>query len=190
MIDFGSIKKTYNGQVVLNIDSFSIEEGKIIAITGPNGSGKSTLAKILAGIILSDSNKPIDCKMKVAYLPQKPYVFDLTLEKNILINGTDKNKCEELIEKFGIAYLKNKRAKGFSGGEQQKLALSRLMMKDYDLVILDEPTSAMDEKSQEVAEKIIMEYAKDKTLVIITHDKSQISKIADRTIFMNNGIIE
>lgn len=189
MIEFGNIKKTYNGQVVLNIDNFSIEEGKIIAITGPNGSGKSTLARILAGIISSD-DKTINCKMKVAYLPQKPYVFDLTLEKNILINGGDREKCENLINSFGITYLKSKRAKGFSGGEQQKLALARLMMKDYDLVILDEPTSAMDEKSQNVAEKIILEYAKNKTLVIITHDKSQISKIADKTIFMNNGKID
>ena len=106
-----------------------------------------------------------------------------------MINGNDKKKCEELIKKFGIEYLKNKRAKGFSGGEQQKLALARFMMKKYDLVIFDEPTSAMDEKSQANAERIIMEYAKGKTLVIITHDKSQISKIADKTIFMNNGKI-
>lgn len=189
MIEFGSIKKTYNNQVVLDLTNFSIDNGKITAITGPNGSGKSTLARILAGIISSD-DKTINCKMKVAYLPQKPYVFDLTLEKNILINGGDREKCEKLINSFGITYLKSKRAKGFSGGEQQKLALARLMMKDYDLVILDEPTSAMDEKSQNVAEKIILEYAKNKTLVIITHDKSQISKIADKTIFMNNGKID
>ena len=189
MIEFGNIKKTYNNQVVLDLTNFSIENGKITAITGPNGSGKSTLARILAGIISSD-DKTINCKMKVAYLPQKPYVFDLTLEKNILINGGDREKCEKLINSFGITYLKSKRAKGFSGGEQQKLALARLMMKDYDLVILDEPTSAMDEKSQNVAEKIILEYAKNKTLVIITHDKSQISKIADKTIFMNNGKID
>lgn len=189
MIEFGNIKKTYNNQVVLDLSNFSIENGRITAITGPNGSGKSTLARILAGIISSD-DKTINCKMKVAYLPQKPYVFDLTLEKNILINGGDREKCEKLINSFGITYLKSKRAKGFSGGEQQKLALARLMMKDYDLVILDEPTSAMDEKSQNVAEKIILEYAKNKTLVIITHDKSQISKIADKTIFMNNGKID
>ena len=189
MIEFGNIKKTYNNQVVLDLTNFSIENGKITAITGPNGSGKSTLARILAGIISSD-DKTINCKMKVAYLPQKPYVFDLTLEKNILINGGDREKCEKLINSFGITYLKSKRAKGFSGGEQQKLALARLMTKDYDLVILDEPTSAMDEKSQNVAEKIILEYAKNKTLVIITHDKSQISKIADKTIFMNNGKID
>lgn len=189
MIKFGKIKKSYNGQVVLDIDNFEIEEGKIYAITGPNGSGKSTLAKILVGIILDDSNKKINLSERIAYVPQKPYVFDLTLEKNIMLNGKDKNKCEKLIEDFGISYLKNKRAKGFSGGEQQKLALARFMMQDYELVILDEPTSAMDELSQKNAEDIILRYAKGKTMIIITHDKSQINKIADKTISMNNGKI-
>lgn len=189
MIQFGKIKKSYNGQIVLDIDDFSIEKGKIYAITGTNGSGKSTLAKIIAGILKDDSNRNIETGLKVGYVPQKPYVFDLTLEKNILINGNDKNKCEKLINDFGIGYLKGKRAKGFSGGEQQKLALARFMMKDYDLAILDEPTSAMDERSQERAEEIILNYAKGKTMIVITHDKSQINKIADKIINMNGGKI-
>ena len=189
MIEFGKIKKTYNGQVVLDIDNFSIEKNKIYAITGANGSGKSTLAKIIAGLIPDDTNKKISVSMSVGYIPQKPYVFDMTLEKNILLNGSDKNKCNGLIQKFEIEYLKGKKAKGFSGGEQQKLALARFMMQNYDLVILDEPTSAMDEKSQNRAESIIIDYAKNKTMIIITHDKSQINKIADETIYMSNGKI-
>lgn len=189
MIQFGKIKKSYNGQIVLDIENFSIEEGKIHAITGPNGSGKSTLAKIIAGIMNSDNGKCNLANKSIGYIPQKPYVFDLTLEKNIMLNGKDRAKCEELINRFEISYLKGKRAKGFSGGEQQKLALARFMMKDYDIAILDEPTSAMDEKSQEKAENIILDYAKNKTLIIITHDKSQINKIADKTILMNNGKI-
>ena len=62
-------------------------------------------------------------------------------------------------------------------------------MKDYEIAILDEPTSAMDEKSQARAEENIINYAKGKTLIIITHDKSQINKIADKTITMNGGKI-
>ena len=73
MIQFGKIKKSYNGQIVLDIDDFSIEKGKIYAITGTNGSGKSTLAKIIAGIIDDDSNRNIETGLKVGYVPQKPY---------------------------------------------------------------------------------------------------------------------
>ena len=195
MLKFGDIKKTYNGQVVLDVTDFSIEENKIYTITGPNGCGKSTLSKIIAGLINDDSEVKKVCikdskEITIGYLPQKPYVFNMSLEKNILINGKNKNKCEELIDKFGIGYLKGKNAKGFSGGEQQKLSLARLMMKDYDLVILDEPTAAMDEKSQTNAENVILEYSKNKTLIMITHNLSQIEKIADIKIFMKNGKIE
>ena len=189
MIQFGKIKKSYNGQIVLDIDDFSIEQGKIYAITGTNGSGKSTLARIIAGILPDDNNRLIETGYKTGYVPQKPYVFDLTLEKNIMINGNDKEKCEKIINSFNIGYLKGKSAKGFSGGEQQKLSLARFMMQDYDIAILDEPTSAMDEKSQEMAEELILNYAKGKTMIIITHDKSQINKIADKTINMNGGKI-
>jgi len=194
MIQFGKIKKSYNGQVVLDVEDFSVEEGKIYVITGPNGSGKSTLAKILAGIMLDDSGKvkqpTINNKIiSVGYAPQKPYIFDLNLEKNILVNGKDRKKCESLINKFEIEYLKGKNARKFSGGEQQKLALARFFMQDYDLAILDEPTAAMDKNSQTKAEKIIREYVKGKTLIMITHNIEQIKNIADVNIVMNNGKI-
>ncbi len=195
MINIRNIKKTYNNQVVLDIDNFSLEEGKIYAVIGPNGSGKSTLAKIIAGLLIDDSGikkKIIDNNGKildVSYLPQKPYIFDLSLEKNLLLNGNDKEKCDEIIKKFDIEYLRGKNAKKFSGGEQQKMGLARLMMKDYDLVILDEPTSAMDEISKTRAIDIIKEYAKNKTLIMITHDLSKVNDIADYTIRLECGKI-
>ena len=195
MINIRNIKKTYNNQVVLDIENFSLEEGKIYAIIGPNGSGKSTLAKIIAGLLIDDSGikkKIIDNSGKildVSYLPQKPYIFDLSLEKNLLLNGNDKEKCDEMIKKFDIEYLRGKNAKKFSGGEQQKMGLARLMMKDYDLVILDEPTSAMDEISKTRAIDIIKEYAKNKTLIMITHDLSKVNDIADYTIRLECGKI-
>ncbi len=195
MIDFGQIKKTYHGQNVLNIDNFSIEENKIYVITGSNGSGKSTLAKILSGIIADDEGrlkkvfKSDGSEYKIGYLTQKPYVFDLSLENNILICRNDKNKCNKLIDEFGIGYLRGKNAKSFSGGEAQKMGLARFMMKDYDIVIFDESTSAMDEVSKNNAAKILHAYAKDKTMIMITHDLNHVEKIADHIIEMCGGKI-
>ena len=191
MINFGKIKKTYNGQVVLDIDNFSIEENKTYVITGSNGSGKSTLAKIIANLIPDDNNivKSLNLENKylIGYLAQKPYVFDMNLEKNILINNNDKNKCESLIKKFSLEHLRGKSAKKFSGGEQQKMSLARFMMKDYDIVILDEPTSAMDENSKKTAVDIIEEYTKNKTMIMITHDLPCVEHIADYIIKMDDG---
>lgn len=193
MINFGKIKKTYNGQVVLDIDNFSIEENKTYVITGSNGSGKSTLAKIIANLIPDDNNivksLNIEDKYLIGYLAQKPYVFDMNLEKNILINNNDKNKCESLIKKFSLEHLRGKSAKKFSGGEQQKMSLARFMMKDYDIVILDEPTSAMDENSKKTAVDIIEEYSKNKTMIMITHDLPCVEHIADYIIKMDDGKI-
>lgn len=193
MINLGNIKKTYNNQVVLNIENLSLEEGKIYAVIGPNGSGKSTLAKIIAGLLTDDTGikKKITVEtgkiFNVSYLPQKPYIFDLSLEKNLMLNVDDKIKCDEMIKKFDIGYLRGKNAKKFSGGEQQKMGLARLMMKDYDLVILDEPTSAMDEISKLRAIEIIKEYAKNKTLIMITHDLNKVNDIADYIIRLECG---
>ena len=195
MISFGSIKKTYNNQLVLDIDDFRVEDGLNFIITGPNGSGKSTLAKIIAGLLLDDSGIKKQAKnedgkvLSIGYLTQKPYVFDMNLEKNIMIKNNDKDKCEKLINELKISYLKKKNAKKFSGGEQQKMSLARFMMDDYDVVILDEPTSAMDEASKINAMRIIEKYVLDKTLIMISHDLKQIEDKNKVIIRMENGKI-
>lgn len=193
MIELKNIKKTYKGQKVIDIDEFCIEEGNIYTITGINGSGKSTFAKILSGLLDDDSEKSIKLKnnqndvLSVGYLPQNPYVFDMTLEKNILINGNNIARLEFYIDQFGIGYLKGKNCKKFSGGERQKMALIRLMMKDYDLVIFDEPTSAMDEESKKKAISIISEYSKNKTAIVISHDLIYLKKISKGIFKMEAG---
>ena len=195
MISFGNIKKTYNNQLVLDINEFRVEDGLNYIVTGPNGSGKSTLAKILAGIILDDSGIKKQAKneknktLSIGYLTQKPYVFDMNLEKNIMIKNNDKDKCEKLINELNISYLKKKNAKKFSGGEQQKMSLARFMMDDYDIVILDEPTSAMDEASKINAMRIIEKYVLDKTLIMISHDLKQIEDNKKIIIRIENGKI-
>ena len=197
MINIGNIKKTYNNQVVLDINNLSLEEGRIYVVIGANGSGKSTLAKIISGLLFDDSDKAknivsdkaLGYKLNIGYLPQKPYIFDLSLEKNILLNGNDKTKCNQLIDLFDISYLKGKNAKKLSGGEQQKMGLARFMMQDYDLAIFDEPTSAMDEISKENAMNIIKHYAKGKTVIMITHDLAKINDIADEVIKIDCGKI-
>lgn len=196
MIKLGNIKKTYNNQVVLDIENLSFEEGKVYVVIGPNGSGKSTLVKIIAGLIIDDSGSVKNIvsdisgkKLNLGYLPQKPYIFDMSLEKNIMLNGKDKEKAEKLIKTFNLEHLSGRNAKKFSGGEQQKMGLARFMMQDYDLAILDEPTSAMDEFSKNNAIRIIKEYAKNKTLIMITHDLSKVNEIADFTIKMDCGKI-
>ena len=182
-------KKTY-ANFVLEINDLNLDKGKIYAIIGPNGSGKSTLAKCIASIINNDNNIKITT-VNCAYLPQKGYSFNMTLKKNILLNSKDSNKVNEFINKLDLIQVEGQNAKTLSVGQIAKMSLSRILAKDYDLVILDEPTASMDMKSTLLAEEIIKSYVdNDKTMILITHSIPQAKRLADVTIYMENGLIE
>ena len=185
----GAFTKTYNGRVVLSLPELELPGGKITAVIGSNGSGKSTFAKILAGIERADDKKPILSGGSVGYLPQKSFPFRMSTEKNILQNGNDPARAEKLMKTLGIEALAGQSAKKLSGGETARMALCRILMRRYDLLILDEPTTAMDMESTLAAEKLIREICDEQgcALVLITHSVSQARRIADRVLVLNQG---
>ena len=130
--------KTYGGRRVLDVPGFELKKGSIYAVIGANGSGKSTMAKILAGVLPSDSGiLPLAKDVSVGYMPQKSYAFRMTTQKNILLRGGDAKRADELMRSLGIQNLAQNRADKLSGGETARMALARLKMGSYDLVILD-----------------------------------------------------
>ena len=181
--------KTYNGRVVLSLPELSIPEGQITAVIGANGSGKSTYAKILAGIERADEKKPILSGVSVGYLPQKSFPFRMSTEKNILTNGNDPARAAELMKALDIGMLAGQSAKKLSGGETARMALCRILMRRYDLLILDEPTTAMDMESTLSAEKLIRETCGETgcAVLLITHSISQARRIADRLLVLHRG---
>ena len=185
----GAFTKTYNGRVVLSLPELELPEGRITAVIGSNGSGKSTFAKILAGIERADDKRPILSGGSVGYLPQKSFPFRMSTEKNILQNGNDPARAEKLMKTLGIEALAGQSAKQLSGGETARMALCRILMRRYDLLILDEPTTAMDMESTLTAEKLIREICDEQgcALVLITHSVSQARRIADRVLVLNQG---
>ena len=184
-----SFSKTYDHRPVLRMPEMVWEPGKIYAVIGANGSGKSTLAKILAGILKPDQNRSPISGARIGYLPQKPYAFRMSTEKNLYLNGTDCKRAEQLLTVLGLESLRKKQAHRLSGGETAKLALARLLMRDYALLILDEPTAAMDMESTLVSENLIRNY-QDETqcaVIIITHNLQQARRIADRILYLEMG---
>lgn len=188
------MKKTYNGQEVLNFEGLEIDDGSIVALMGENGSGKSTLAKILTGIIPSDNGK-IKMNQSIGYLAQDPYIFNLSVRNNILQNaeGLSKEaaheKCNYLMEKLGILDIADKKAKKISGGEKAKLALCRILMKHYDILILDEPTSGMDDLSIPLAADLIKQVAKEEgmAVIVIIHGTETAKLIAKKAIVLTHS---
>ena len=138
-----AFSKTFDGRKVLDFPGMDLEPGKIYAVIGANGSGKSTFSKILAGVLKADRRGKWMEGGTVGYMPQKNYPFRMTTRANILLNGKDVKRAECLMDALQIRHLENKRANFLSGGETARMALARLMMKSYDVVILDEPTAAI-----------------------------------------------
>ena len=181
--------KTYDKTCVLDFPGFEPDPGKIYTVIGANGSGKSTFAKILAGVLPADRKGTVSDAASVGYLPQKSYAFRMTTEQNLLLNGSDRAKAAQLMEALQLTHLAGKRADRLSGGETARMALVRLMMKAYDLVILDEPTAAMDMETTLLSEKLILEYVRetDCALILVTHSLQQARRIADEVLYFHKG---
>ena len=184
-----SFSKTYEERTVLNFPGMELHAGNIYAIIGANGSGKSTFAKILAGIIHADQKSTLTDAGSIGYMPQKNYAFRMSTCKNILLNGTDAHRAEHLMDALHIRHLENKQAHRLSGGETARMALARLMMKRYDLVILDEPTAAMDMETTLLSEKLIVDYVQETgcALILVTHSLQQARRIADEALYFYKG---
>ena len=195
-------KKRYDDKIVLDVEKIDIKSNNIYAVVGMNGSGKSTLINGIAGVekfsessISYDGKQFEDVRDNITLMLQNFYIFNDTVRNNILLPAKYSKKkidfqknLEKYIKFFNIESLLNKNARKLSGGEKTKTALLRALIRDTDLVILDEPTNNMDVDGIKAVEELIM-YLKEegKTVILITHNIMQVEKIADYVLFMDKG---
>ena len=192
----------------LNDVSLSIRRGEFVTIIGESGSGKSTLLNMLGAIDFPSNGKIIvngrDItkfkekeltqyrKSEVGFVYQFFYlVTDITALQNVmLVNGyKHKEQAEKLLDKVGLLEKKDKFPRQLSGGQQQRVAIARALNKEGDLLLLDEPTGALDEASGiKILELIQKIHGEGKTIILVTHTK-EIGLISDRIIKMKDGKI-
>ncbi|MFA5631115.1 MAG: type I secretion system permease/ATPase [Porticoccaceae bacterium] len=212
-IDIKQVAFTYGEQspAVLDGVSFAIRAGEKVGIIGRLGSGKSTLARLMLrlydpqqGTILLDGIDlqqldPADLRAKVGYVAQDVMLFQGTLRDNITL-GLDGVSDEALIasaQQAGIMDMVNEHPLGFnmpvgergdtlSGGQRQAVSLARAFLREPPILILDEPTSAMDQGSEARVRQQLQGFASDKTLLLITHKMSML-ELVDRLIVMDRG---
>ena len=195
MIELRNVTKTYGGRCVLKIDSLVLETGKIYAAVGANGSGKSTLARIIAGALQPDAGSKVRFEpgLRVGYMPQASYPFQLSVLSNVLLTSRDRKadtpRAMALLEELGIDNLAKKKASRLSGGETARMALARLLMKENDILVLDEPAAALDIHATQKAEEIIRRYRDENncTVFLVTHSLKQAERMADELLFMHEG---
>ncbi len=190
---------------ILNIKNLSISNNSLTFITGESGSGKSTLLKLLLGldleyngeILYNNSNiktiEEIKLRNELGYLSQSHTFFTQTIREefdyisNMLkLNNTEYEKMLELVN---LNYSLDTNIAILSGGELQRLSLARLLLTNKKVLLLDEPTSSLDNDLENELMANIYNYAKEMKikLVIVTHNKSLLNNYECQKIFINNG---
>ena len=200
-----SLKKKYGTKLVLDNISFNQKEGEIISLIGASGIGKSTLLKCLAGLcdtnsgrIILDRNEINDLdanKRKISYVFQESPLFPhMNVLQNILFNMKeyDQNRLNFLLEKTEIENLINRFPYELSGGENQRAAVVRSLIRNPDLLLLDEPFSNLDTVSKKYVKEIVFEIIKESniTTIIVNHDIEESLEISDRIMIINSGKID
>ncbi|MBR2321507.1 MAG: ABC transporter ATP-binding protein [Clostridia bacterium] len=182
--------------IALQKVNFSVYEGEFVAIIGPSGCGKTTLLSLAAGLLSPTKGKVITDGCSFGYMLQKDELFPWrTIEKNIFlpleIKGTDtpenRNRALSLAEKYGLGQFLKSYPAALSGGMRQRAALIRTLSVNPNVLLLDEPFSALDYQTRlsvcDDVYKIIRE--EKKTALLITHDISEAISVADKIFVLS-----
>lgn len=183
--------------------SFSVDEGEFVAIIGPSGCGKTSILSIIAGLLkpsggeITIKGKPLEKgKTSIGYMLQKDELFPwrtimenayLPLEVKRDKSEKSKEKVNELLKKYGLWEFRKKYPRQLSGGMRQRAALIRTMASSPDLLLLDEPFSALDYQTRLAVCDDLYEIIRreNKTTVLVTHDISEALSTADRIIVLS-----
>jgi NitT/TauT family transport system ATP-binding protein len=189
--------------VALKDINFTVEGGEFVSIVGPSGCGKSTLLNIISGLInpscgkiLIDGQVQHGYSNKIGYMFQKDQLFEwLTVFQNVsigleikkMMNGDTKNKLEKLLKSYNLWEFKEHYPRQLSGGMRQRVALIRTLALDPEVLLLDEPFSALDYQSRLNVSDEIYEIIKSegKTAIMVTHDISEAVSMSSRVIVLS-----
>ena len=210
-LEIKNLTKIYNGKTVLNNISFEVNDGEFLSILGPSGCGKTTLLKILIGIENCTTGKIIKNKEDItkldsskrgmgivfqnyALFPNMTVLDNVMYALNLKLKNKDKAK-EESLKMIKIVNMEehiNKYPHQLSGGQQQRVAIARTLALKPDIILFDEPMSALDADNRLTLRKELKQLQKKfkTTMIYITHDQEEAFSLSDRVMVMNDGNIE
>ena len=218
MLELKNVSKFYYNKGVIATGfskvNLKLDIGEFIAITGESGSGKSTLLNVISGLDTYEEGEMYVNGKETSHYSENDFedfrrkyignifqTFNLvnsyTVYQNIelvlLLNGYKKRKIKkkviELIKKVDLYKFRNTKVSKLSGGQKQRVAIARALAKETPIIIADEPTGNLDKEAAESTIKLLSEIAKDKLVVIVTHNYEQIEKYITRKITMYDGRI-
>jgi ABC-2 type transport system ATP-binding protein len=212
-ISIKSLQKRFGPFEALKGISLDVKRGEIFGLLGPNGAGKTTTMRILSclikptsgsvlvdGINVADDKKTIDIRRRIGLLTENPNIYErLSADQNLRFFASAygvkdeiaKTRITELLRNFELIDRRNDRVGTFSKGMKQKLAIARALIHKPSILLLDEPTSAVDAESAKSIREVISETAKeyDHTVLLSTHNLDDASKLCDQIAILSQGKI-
>jgi len=202
-LSMNNVSYSTHGTTLIRNFSLEINKPGVSVILGHNGAGKSLLLKLLhgvihpsSGVVRWDQHAPHINQYWRTYLLQRPTFFNQSIEFNIefvlRIAGIQKSKhkqrCQDALDACGLTHLRQRNTSSLSGGELQKVSLARAWVLHPSVILLDEPTVALDPPSVISFEKIIKQFESSGTKIIMTtHDLTQANRLANEVIFIDKG---
>ncbi len=212
MLEVQNLSVNYRGTQALNDVSFCIPVGQLVGIIGPNGAGKSTLVEAILNLvpvtqgIVRFKEMPLRRQLlKTAYVPQRSLVdwdYPVTVWNVVMMAQTvqtglfkgfsrqTRHLAQASLERVGMYELRHRSIGELSGGQQQRVFLARALAKEAELLIFDEPFTAVDRKTEDIIFDIFQELrAAGKTLLVINHDLGDSLAIYDQLLLLNKRLI-
>ena len=210
-LEVRGLSKTYDGLRVLDNVRFTVGSGEFLSVLGSSGCGKTTLLRILIGLLTPDSgiilvdgtditrSRPNDRKMGIVF--QNYALFEnMTVLQNVKyamkfhpeLRACAEARAEELVSLVGLAEHRDKRPAELSGGQQQRVAIARTLALKPEIILFDEPMSALDAETRinMMAELKRLQRTLGTTMIYVTHDQEEAFSLSDRIMIMNAGKIE
>jgi len=199
-IQFNNVSYIVKNKTIISNISFNISEEGISVLIGQNGSGKTTLLRLMAGLIKPSQGKIIyNNKTRIGFVFQQNIFLNRSVNDNLYhamscsLNGKNKKNYENIIrtmlDEFNMLHLLKMNAKKLSGGEQQFVSLIRSVIINPDILFLDEPTSNLDIKYKDLAEKLILDYSKKVKVIMVTQNTRQANRLANQVLSIKDGTL-
>jgi len=216
IIETKNLSVSYGQTEALTNVSFTVEKGDFVGLAGPNGAGKTTLIKTILGLLptskgeiklFGKTKEKFNDWGKIGYLPQKlstinalfPATVDEVVTLGLLsqkkfprrITANDQKRTSETLRELGIFDLKKRMLSELSGGQQQKVLLARALVSNPEILIFDEPSTALDPESRESFFQLIQKLNKKNgtAVILITHDTGYIGQYANKLLYIDKSLV-
>lgn len=204
IIEVSNLVKTLRGNCVLNDVSLAVRKGEVVGLCGPNGSGKTMVMRAIAGLIKPTSGvvkvegeqlwKDVCFPRSIGVLIESPaFLDDRTAYENLNIlakvrNVVQREDIEDVLRRVGLDPFEKKKFRKYSLGMKQRLGLAAALMESPSVILLDEPTNALDESGVEMAKRLILEEkARGAGIVLSCHDAAVLESLSDQIVYMSGG---